>query len=178
MLQIICILVIVIGLTIITPFIKNMERYNASRMILWIMFCVYVIGNMYCTIFSRVFGSGVTVELRPLMSIFRLFGEPMEGEGRVVGFFARFMNDSAPYTGIILNILLYYPLGYLVPILFPKFKPKHVIMIGCLCSIATEAIQYFLKLGWCETDDVIYNTLGTAIGVWVWLWQARKRQTG
>lgn len=176
MLQIICILVIIIGLTVITPFIKHMERYKASRMILWIMFCIYVIGNMYCTTFSRVFGSGVTVELRPFMSIVRLFDDPVEGGGRVIGLFAWFMGGSAPLVGLILNILLYYPLGYLLPILFPKLKPKHIILVGCLCSVATEVTQYILKLGWCETDDVIHNTLGTAIGVWVWLWQSRKRQ--
>ena len=28
-------------------------------------------------------------------------------------------------------------------------------------------------MGWCETDDVIHNTLGTAIGVWVWYLQAK-----
>ena len=48
------------------------------------------------------------------------------------------------------------------------------ILIGCLCSIATEATQYLLKMGWCETDDVIHNTLGTVIGVWVWLWQSKR----
>ena len=108
------------------------------------------------------------------MSIIRLFNEPVEGGGKVVGFFAWFMSGSAPVAGLILNILLYYPLGYLLPILFPKLKSKHVILIGCLCSIATEATQYLLKMGWCETDDVIHNTLGTAIGVWVWHLQSKR----
>ena len=67
-----------------------------------------------------------------------------------------------------------YPLGCLLPILFPKLKPKHIILIGCLCSIATEATQCLLKMGWCETDDVIHNTLGITIGVWVWLWQSKR----
>ena len=77
-------------------------------------------------------------------------------------------------NGVVQNILLYYPLGYLLPILFPQLKPKHVILIGCLCSIATEATQYLLKMGWCETDDVIHNTLGTAIGVWIWHLQSKR----
>ena len=29
-------------------------------------------------------------------------------------------------------------------------------------------------MGWCETDDVIHNTLGTAIGVWVWHLQSKR----
>ena len=31
-----------------------------------------------------------------------------------------------------------------------------------------------MKMGWCETDDIIHNTLGTAIGVWVCLWQSKR----
>ena len=38
-------------------------------------------------------------------------------------------------------------------------NPTYIILIGCLCSIVTEATQYLLKMGWCETDDVINNTL-------------------
>ena len=87
---------------------------------------------------------------------------------------ALFLDGTNSLDRLILNILLYYPLGYLLPILFPKLKPKHVILIGCLCSIATEATQYILKMGWCETDDVIHNTLGTAIGVWVWHLQSKR----
>lgn len=85
-----------------------------------------------------------------------------------------FLQGTLPITSLILNIFLYYPLGYLLPILFPKLNIWHVILIGCLCSIATEATQYLLKMGWCETVDVIHNTLGTAIGVWVWHLQSKR----
>ena len=98
-------------------------------------------------------------------------------EATATGFAALFLRDTTLLVGIILNILLYYPLGYLLPILFPKLKPKHVILIGCLCSIATEATQYMLKMGWCETDDVIHNTLGTTIGMWVWMLQSKCLKT-
>ena len=174
MFQIVSILVLIMCSTIITPSLFRRVSSRSYRNILWTTFMVYIAGYLYCTVFSREWGSGVTVEFRPFMSIVRLFDEPIEGGGKVVGLFAWFMRGSAPYTGIIFNILLYYPLGYLLPILFTKLKPKHAILIGCLCSIATEATQYLLKMGWCETDDVIHNTLGTAIGVWIWLWQSKR----
>lgn len=174
MFQIVSILVLIICITIMVPKLFKSISSKRYRNVLWMMFMVYIVGYLYCTVFSREWGSGVTVELRPFMSIVRLLDEPIEGGGKVVGLFAWFMRGSAPYTGIILNILLYYPLGYLLPILFPKLKPKHVILIGCLCSIATEATQYLLKMGWCETDDVIHNTLGTAIGVWIWHLQSKR----
>lgn len=174
MAQVVCILVFLICLTVTVPNVIRRVTTIQRRRLLWSIFCVYIIGNLYCTTFSRVVGSGITVELRPFMSIFRLFQEPMEGGGKAVGFFAWFMSGATPIAGLILNILLYYPLGYLLPILFQKIKPKCVILIGCLCSISTEAMQYLLRMGWCETDDVIFNTLGTAIGVWVWFLQWKQ----
>ena len=138
------------------------------------IFAAYSIGNIYCTLLSRMPSENATIELVPFAVYSRLFRASPVGSKRVVGLFGLFMNGTLPITGLILNILLYYPLGYLLPILFPKLKPKHIILVGCLCSIATEVTQYILKLGWCETDDVIHNTLGTAIGVWVWLWQSQR----
>lgn len=174
MFQIVTILILVVCITIVVPKLFKYLSDTRCRGILWTMFGVYVVGYLYCTVFSRTWGSGVTVEWKPFMSIVRLFDEPIEAAGNAVGFLAWFMSGAAPVVSIILNILLYYPLGYLLSILFPKLNPKHVILIGCLCSIATEATQYLLKMGWCETDDVIHNTLGTAIGVWVWLWQSKR----
>ena len=150
-----------------------MERDKASRMVLWIMLFAYIAGNLYFTVFSRNPGVTQHYELHPFKVYSRLFDVSQE-DVVATGFAAKFLYGTPPIVGLILNILLYYPLGYLLPILFPKLKPKHVILIGCLCSIATEATQYLLKMGWCETDDVIHNTLGTAIGVWVWLWQSKR----
>ena len=140
------------------------------------VFVAYILGNLYFTLFSRTVDSGRHLELQPFRTYSRLFEESTV-EATATGFAAVFLRNTLPIVGLILNILLYYPLGYLLPILFPKLKPKHVILIGCLCSIATEATQYLLKMGWCETDDVIHNTLGTAIGVWVWLWQSKRLKT-
>lgn len=151
----------------------RMSRKNFA-LVLWSIFIAYLCGTIYCTLFSRVPGSGSTFEIRPFMSIIRMFKEPMEVGTEVTGLFAWFMKDAFPLVGIILNILLFVPFGYLLPILFPKLKPKHIIFIGCLCSIVTEATQYLLKMGWCETDDVIYNGLGTVFGLWILRTQCKR----
>ena len=149
----------------------------AFQRILRLLFVIYACGNLYFTLLSRGTGTETHLNLTPFQTYLRLFKEPTPGPSSVSGLASVMLNGLLPIEGIILNILLYYPLGYLLPILFPKLKPKHVILIGCLCSIATEATQYLLKMGWCETDDVIHNTLGTAIGVWVWLWQSIRLKT-
>lgn len=173
MIQIVSILIIVLGLTVGMPLVVNSSRLIHRQLILGLIFCVYLVGNLYFTVFSRTAGSSQHFELQPFRVYGRLFESPTEEE-IAIGFAAIFLQGILPIVGLILNILLYYPLGYLLPILFPKLKPKHIILIGCLCSIATEATQYLLKMGWCETDDVIHNTLGTVLGVWIWHLQGKR----
>ena len=66
-----------------------------------------------------------------------------------------------------MNMLLFMPLGLSLSFaLFDKVKRNVMISIaiGCLLSGGVELTQYFFHLGRCETDDVIMNTLGVAIG--------------
>ncbi len=172
--QIIGILIPLIVLTVL--FLRAIGKYNAQEMkrIALLVFSVYLVGNLYFTLLSRTIGSGAFVELKPFHVYTRLFEKTIESGVATSGFAEKYLEGISPFAGLILNILLYYPLGYLLPIIFPKLKPKHIILIGCLCSIATEATQYILKMGWCETDDVIHNTLGTAIGVWIWHLQSKR----
>ena len=174
MFQIGCVLFLILLMTHIIFGALRARRDGKFYLLLWIVFLVYILGSLYFTVLSRRVGSGSFTEFRPVQVYTRLFSEPIDVGDAAIGFAAKFLNKTSPVVGLILNILLYYPLGYLLPILFLKIKPKHVILIGCLCSIATEATQYLLKMGWCETDDVIHNTLGTALGVWVWLWQSKR----
>ena len=59
-------------------------------------------------------------------------------------------------------------------IFFYTLRNRQILFIGCLCSVFTELVQLGLEMGYCETDDVLYNTFGTAIGVWVWFWQSKR----
>ena len=67
----------------------------------------------------------------------------------------------------VMNAFLFFPLGLFLPyIIRPKCKyPLSISILSALVySIAIEASQYIFQLGRCETDDVIMNTLGAAIG--------------
>jgi len=174
MLQIGCVILLILLMTCTVNLVISQKRSIKQSALLFAVFLVYAAGNLYFTIFSRQIGSGVILEFRPLQIYTHLFEKSVDAGDTAIGFASKFLNATPPIVGLILNILLYYPLGYLLPILFPKLKPRYVILIGCLCSIATEATQYLFKMGWCETDDVIHNTLGTSIGVWVWHLQSKR----
>lgn len=68
------------------------------------------------------------------------------------------------------NIFLFFPLGLVLPILYNNFNTFiKVFIIGLGCSFFIEATQYFISVNWgynriSDIDDLIFNTLGTAIG--------------
>ncbi|MCP1150681.1 MULTISPECIES: VanZ family protein [Bacillus] len=72
---------------------------------------------------------------------------------------------------IIGNVILFVPLGFILPILFSFNQLRKVIYIGFLVSLSIELIQFVLDLivGYnyrsFDVDDIITNTLGTLIGV-------------
>ena len=67
-----------------------------------------------------------------------------------------------------MNALLFVPLGLSMPYCLSKkpYKRNVFITIGfaAVLSAGIEFLQYCYRLGRCETDDVIANTLGAAIG--------------
>ena len=44
-----------------------------------------------------------------------------------------------------------------------------VLIVTVLFSTLIEGVQYFGGFGLCELDDVICNTLGAMIGMWLWV---------
>lgn len=72
---------------------------------------------------------------------------------------------SSNWRNIILNILLFVPMGFLIPLLNKKLrKPYITIGIGFLISLLIEIIQAIAHIGICELDDIFNNTIGTVIG--------------
>lgn len=165
----------IVGLTLLCPWLCRRVPARPLRRLMWCLAAVYCAGNLYFTLLSRKAGTQAYLELIPFRSFARLFERQEETQAAVTGFAGWFLNGTQPLTGIILNVLLYYPLGYLLPILFPRLKPRQVLLIGLLSSVATELTQYLFKMGWCETDDVLHNTLGAALGLWVWRRQTARR---
>jgi glycopeptide antibiotics resistance protein len=71
------------------------------------------------------------------------------------------------------NILLFIPLGFALPVLFPGTKNSKVVIIGFLGSLTIEIIQLiagkFIGYNYraFDVDDLLMNTLGTIIGLLV-----------
>lgn len=69
----------------------------------------------------------------------------------------------------ILNIIMFMPLGFLLPLIWDSFrKPRKVILTGFFMSLGIELCQLFC-LRVTDVDDLIMNTIGTVAGYLIWL---------
>lgn len=79
------------------------------------------------------------------------------------------------FFNIIGNILLFVPMGVLLPILsfkFRKFFPSIILVI--LFSLTVELLQYATQLGVFDVDDIILNALGGSIGFLIYIIMKRR----
>ena len=139
------VLAMVLSLPLISHYLRRYPRL--LRLINYLLLTVYLFANLYLTILSRPARLYHHMELTPFWS------------------YASAVNRPDLREEILLNIILYIPLGYLTHHAFPHLKWWMVVLAGFLLSGITESVQLFFKLGLCEVDDLISNTLGTVIGV-------------
>lgn len=68
------------------------------------------------------------------------------------------------FTNSFLNVLLFVPLGILLPLLWKRFKnPFRTVLFGLFVSAVIEFLQLFTYRA-TDINDLITNTLGTLIG--------------
>ena len=71
------------------------------------------------------------------------------------------------------NIAWFVPIGFLLP-LSTRIKPWLATLCGVGLSLLIEASQYLFSVGCTDIDDLIFNTLGTAIGALVYVIAKKK----
>lgn len=91
--------------------------------------------------------------------------------------------SASEWRNIVLNILMFVPLGFLLPLGIKWFRTCYRTYIaGFLMTVCIELAQLVLRRGVCEMDDIVNNTVGTMIGygvfaiVWQVLLNMKKRK--
>lgn len=75
------------------------------------------------------------------------------------------VHTSLAWYNLLGNILMFLPMGALVPMVFPRFRSFFRTMALALgFIILVEIVQVLLLAGSCDIDDVILNLLGCALG--------------
>lgn len=126
---------------------KRLEQYRAlhgGQLLAWFLVAVYFAMMISITLLSREPGSRIGVDLK----LFETWG-----------------NQRLPDRYFVENILLFLPLGALLPAAVPFLRRWW----GCVyaafsTSMMLETVQLLTGRGYCQLDDVVTNTLGAAIG--------------
>lgn len=90
--------------------------------------------------------------------------------------FGQLFDFSMSYlSNMILNVILFVPLGVFLPIMSGKYKSwKRVVLTGFLFSLFIEIMQIF-SFRATDVDDLIMNTLGAAAGYGIWYFIRRNK---
>lgn len=166
--QVYSISVLVLAVALSLPFLSLIRNDRVRRAVGLLILLIYIYGNLNETILGR--RQFTTPRIEPeLFWSYRVSLKIVDGRLRI--------QNSSMLAEIILNVLLYLPLGYILPFLLPSvFCPNprefrhhwigllRVMLVGLVCSALTETAQYYFRIGLFEFDDMFNNTLGTGIG--------------
>lgn len=69
-----------------------------------------------------------------------------------------------------LNIIMFIPMGSLIPIVFKKkyWKTINILMVGILTSLFIEVVQLMFVGRAADIDDILSNTIGCLIGYFIY----------
>ena len=90
--------------------------------------------------------------------------------GQIISFFYSYKEawisaSETSWRNIILNILMFVPLGFWLPVGKKGFRTFwKPCLLGLGLTVVIECLQLFLSLGLFEVADLFNNTLGTMIG--------------
>ena len=138
-------LIMLVVYSILTANIKKQKAQLINGIIyLGFLFCIF-----YYTVYTRNIES-YEIVLVPL------------------SFLKEAQTQPEIYRSFFMNALLFVPIGLSMPFVLSTKQRKWPVFVtigfASLLSVIIEFCQYYYHLGRCETDDVIANTLGAAVG--------------
>ena len=117
---------------------------------------------LYATLFSRTAREEYSYRVEPLIMLRQAFTVGWDKAGKPAG-----------TGGIVVNLLLTLPIGYLLAAC--SIDCRQGGASGAGVSLCIELIQLITPAGMFELDDLIYNTLGVALGYGCWsAWRSAR----
>lgn len=155
---------------------KADDLLRARQLLLFAVFGSYILAFAYLVFFSRSASEEYLVHIAPfadlqnaisadfglfdfLVAVFRDGVQQAFSHIRVVKF--------EDITQVYMNIMLYVPMGYLLPYVFEFFRARSRVrpVLACfVISFITENLQLIFRRGFYDVDDLLANTLGGFIG--------------
>ena len=112
--------------------------------------------TLFCLLFGYVFFVlCVTLIFRDQSESIRVFIRP---------FWSYHVPNYKLIAELVLNVLLFVPIGFLAAAAMRRTKMLVLTGIACCFSMTIEVLQLLFRRGVCNIDDVIHNTFGFVLG--------------
>ena len=163
----------VVGLFVFLRF-TFMQTWGYKERLLLFLLIVYLPTVLLITLGFRTYDNEIEMNLKPFSTYKMMFQRTIDN--MKIGNYSKAWQEFlwigyVSWSCVILNILLFVPLGYLLPLSIKKTDKWYLILaIGIVFSAIIETTQLISHRGWFDVDDIIHNGVGTIIG---WLWYRR-----
>ncbi len=141
------ILIACIGIfVLLVSLFKHFSEINKGMLLLFIL---YLLMLSYVAVFSR--------SERRSTEILLSFDSIEEAIQR---------HSLEPLQHLWLNIVMFVPIGLLFPLIDDRLnKWRYVLPLGMMLTTLIETTQLVMRLGQCDLEDLVANTLGACIGL-------------
>ena len=128
---------------------KSEKKQTPIHIATVFVFCYYLIGILTMTGIGKLKSFSPEIVLIPFLDMI-----------------------SGPIDAI-LNIVLFVPLGFFLPLLYKKYsRISNIALTGFLFSLSIEIVQMFGR-GSTDINDLITNTVGASLGYFIYKWFVR-----
>ena len=135
---------------------ETQRKYE--KIVFRILFAVYVLLVIYFLFFAET--TGRTISDRTYHYNLILFKEIK----RFI-VYRQQLGMFAVTANLLGNVLIFLPFGMLVPFLTKRFKKFwSVVLLTFELSVLVELVQLMTKVGSCDVDDILLNTIGGMLG--------------
>lgn len=156
---------------------QNADRLLRLRyLVLGMVFAVYLAGFAYLVFFSRSAAEQYTVHT----ALYHDLAGSIQVDYGLFDFIGIMFTEGIPsalshvrilyisgITQVYMNIMLFVPMGYLLPYIFTWFRKgvRYRPVLACfVISFAMENLQLVTKRGFYDLDDLVSNTIGGFLG--------------
>ena len=144
------ILLVVLCVMSIWIFSRRKEIRNKLRKLLGVVYIEYLVLLACATVIFRDSTCALGVEFVPFWNYNEYFTMDVLYES-------------------LLNIVMFIPVGFCSSVFIKRPLLIKIFLLSMALSCSIEVTQYLLKCGFCETNDIMNNTVGGVIGYLMYL---------